>query len=113
MPQRLLFALSLNFVQRWPNSVKTRNFIMAFHDYYHEKSAALRQSSIDQGMNQSGQPSIIPVSAIPREDEKWALEFIDVVRLQPISEAFDDDGSGFITVNEVNTFTTLRPLGWR
>lgn len=35
------------------------------------------------------------------------------MRLQPISEAFDDDASGFITVNEANTFTTSRPLDWR
>ncbi|KAJ7779541.1 hypothetical protein B0H14DRAFT_2631247 [Mycena olivaceomarginata] len=32
---------------------------------------------------------------------------------QAISEAFDDDASGFVTVAEVNAFTTARPLDWR
>lgn len=45
--------------------------------------------------------------------DAWALEFLEVQHLQPIMEAFDDDASGFITVNEVNKFTTSRPLDWR
>ena len=37
--------------------------------------------------------------------DAWAIGFIDVIWLQPILEAFDDDASGFITITEVNTFT--------
>jgi hypothetical protein len=35
----------------------------------------------------------------PHEDD-WALAYLNVSRLQPISEAFDDDASGFVTVAE-------------
>ena len=50
--------------------------------------------------------------ASSRADE-WALVYLSVIRMQAISEAFDDDASGFVTVSEVNAFTTSRPLGWR
>jgi hypothetical protein len=45
--------------------------------------------------------------------DEWALGHISVLKVQPISEAFDDDSSGFLSVTEVNTFTTSRPLDWR
>jgi hypothetical protein len=48
----------------------------------------------------------------PSIHSRHPADMFSVVRLQAISEAFDDDASGFITVNEVNTFTTARPLGW-
>ena len=48
-----------------------------------------------------------------RNPDIWAIKFIDVTRLQPISEAFDDDASGFITISEMNRFTSSRPADWR
>ena len=45
--------------------------------------------------------------------EGWAIKYIDISRAQSILEAFDNDASGFVTVNEVNNFTRLRPRGWR
>jgi hypothetical protein len=47
--------------------------------------------------------------------DAWAMKFIDVMWVQPIMEAFDDDASGFITVTEVNGFTSSlsRPREWR
>jgi hypothetical protein len=84
--------------QGWRGSVKTRHFVMALRDYFHEKWGS-------------------SVQAVPNPDnagsDNWALAYLSVVRLQPISEAFDDDASGFVTVAEVNTFTTSRPPGWR
>ena len=47
------------------------------------------------------------------QEDEWTLEHINVSRVQPIIEAFDDDASGFITVTEVNAFTTARPENWR
>ncbi|KAJ7181616.1 hypothetical protein C8R43DRAFT_969666 [Mycena crocata] len=76
----------------WRGSVKTRHFVMALRDYYQEKWAHDAEAK-----------------AI---SDAWALAHINVVRLQPISEAFDDDASGFVTVAEVNTFTASRPLDW-
>ena len=41
------------------------------------------------------------------------MEYISLTKLQAISEAVDDDASGFVTIAEVNQFTTSRPKEWR
>ena len=66
---------------------------MALKDYYVEK-------------NSKGSGSVTG-------PDSWALKYINIGRVPKILEAFDDDASGFITTNEVNTFTQSRPLGWR
>nr|GAT44916.1 predicted protein [Mycena chlorophos] len=88
----------------WRGSVKARHFVMALRDHYQEDRKHKRAETLEPGKDEFIPP-------IPKEDE-WTLEFIDVVRLQAISEAFDDDASGFVTISEVNTFTTMRPLDW-
>jgi hypothetical protein len=50
---------------------------------------------------------------ISLNSDAWAIKFIDLAWLQPISEAIDDDASGFISVTEVNHFTSSRPADWR
>ena len=45
--------------------------------------------------------------------DRWAIKYINIGRARNILEAFDDDSSGFVTVNEVNNFTRSRPLDWR
>jgi hypothetical protein len=42
-----------------------------------------------------------------------ALVYIDFPRLGHILEVFDDDASGYVTVAEVNRFTSSRPPNWR
>ncbi|KAJ7093996.1 hypothetical protein B0H15DRAFT_905027 [Mycena belliarum] len=84
----------------WRGSVKTRHFVMALRDHFQEGHKGF-----------DGQTHDHPEMSVAQADQ-WALEYIDVVRLQAIAEAFDDDASGFVTVAEVNTFTTMRPLGW-
>ncbi|THH03624.1 hypothetical protein EW146_g10379, partial [Bondarzewia mesenterica] len=76
----------------------------ALRDHFHDqvlndhRHAVGRHHSIDS----SGHP------------DAWAIKYIDIKRLQPIMEAFDDDASGFITVVEVNQFTSspTRPPKW-
>ena len=46
-------------------------------------------------------------------DDHWALKYINLLYIQPILEAIDDDGSGFINIKEVNTFTSTKPNNWR
>ena len=67
---------------------------MALKDYYIEKAAGESAGSL--------------VGA-----DKWALKYINVNRARTILEAFDDDASGFVTIQEVNNFTRARPLDWR
>jgi len=66
---------------------------MALKDYYIEKAAGESAGSL--------------VGA-----DKWALKYINVNRARTILEAFDDDASGFVTIQEVNNFTRARPLDW-
>lgn len=49
----------------------------------------------------------------PVLDERWALKCINLLRLQPLVEAFDDDASGYVTVAEANGFFSCKPEGWR
>ncbi|KAJ7771114.1 hypothetical protein DFH07DRAFT_241844 [Mycena maculata] len=79
----------------WKHSIKSRYFIMTLRDLYTERGDS-------------------PDSSAPQTDsaDDWALTYLSVSRLQSISEAFDDDASGFVTVAEANTFTSSRPLDW-
>ncbi|KAJ7084934.1 hypothetical protein C8R44DRAFT_894044 [Mycena epipterygia] len=91
----------------WRGSVKARHFVMALRDHFQEK----RKTQRLEDKAADGQPQEQPTPAISMEDE-WALEYISVIRLQQISEPFDDDASGFVTVAEANEFTKMRPMGW-
>lgn len=59
--------------------------------------------------------SYSPHASGSQPSDDWAFEFINAKYLQPIMEAFDDDGSGYVTYQEVNEFVEERPaeLGWR
>ena len=75
--------------------------MLALRDYYLEKLASETPAVRGLRANSSQNP------------DAWAIRFIDVTRLQPILEAFDDDASGFITIAEMNNFTSSRPADWR
>jgi hypothetical protein len=88
----------------WRGNVKARHFVLALRDYYLEKLTSETKGVL--GMGTSG----IGNSTNP---DAWAIKYIDVMWVPPILEAFDDDASGFITVSEVNRFTSSRPTDWR
>ena len=46
-------------------------------------------------------------------EDQWALKYINVSHVQPVIEAIDEDGSGFISVKEANNFAISRPKDWR
>ena len=61
-------------------------------------------------------PSILPNDLDffqPEVEDLWVLNCINVAHVQPIVEALDEDGSGFISVKEANKFAGSRPKGWR
>ena len=75
--------------------------MLALRDHYHDRAEEhKRKAARFEG------PHV-------HDPDAWCLEFMNVKRLQSISEAFDDDGSGFITVAEANQFTSSRPASWR
>ncbi|KAJ7262295.1 hypothetical protein B0H12DRAFT_1105150 [Mycena haematopus] len=83
----------------WRGSVKARHFVMALRDYYQENT---EDSDSAAGV----------ASGKKRNPDDWALAYLNVSRLHSISEALDEDASGFITVAEANEYTTSRPLDW-
>ncbi|RPD56321.1 hypothetical protein L226DRAFT_469232 [Lentinus tigrinus ALCF2SS1-7] len=89
---------------RWRGNVKARHFVLALRDYFSDRMDEVKRV-------RNGETSLTPPRPISEEDE-WTLEYINITRLQPIAEAFDDDASGFITVAEVNAFTQARPDDW-
>lgn len=74
--------------------MKARHFVLALRDHYLEQAERRGARGEDRA-------------------DLWALEHIDVNNVSAIAEACDDDASGFITISEVNTFTTSRPRHWR
>ena len=80
---------SSNRTQGWRGSVNSRHFVMSLRDYYIEKS--------------------VGESGTLRGPDSWAIDYINIGRARSILEAFDDDANGFVTVNEVNSLTRLRP----
>lgn len=78
--------------------------MLALRDHYLEKVASgtdIALSMGDAGIHHTPDP------------DSWALKYVDIMRLQAISEAIDDDASGFITIGEMNRFTGSRPIDWR
>jgi len=49
----------------------------------------------------------------PQGPDSWAIKHISISRARSILEAFDDDFSGFVTVNEVNNLIRSKPQDWR
>ena len=130
-----LFALpfhpvSQGLLQGWKGSVKASHFVIALHDYFTAKAswktAITNTSSAGNADAPSKGPEDAPADA-PAEtvntditslldtvvEDSWALEYISVRLIQPLVEAIDDDASSFITVSELNDFTSSRPKGWR
>ncbi|KAF9557962.1 hypothetical protein CPC08DRAFT_709992 [Agrocybe pediades] len=94
----------------WKGSVKARHFVLALHDYYSEEAreTLYRKQSLDRV--QPTAPISFPTPSVRNDD--WALAYINATYVQSILEAIDDDGTGFISVKEVNTFIASRPDGW-
>ncbi|KAF5318870.1 hypothetical protein D9619_010940 [Psilocybe cf. subviscida] len=107
-------------------SVKAKQFVLTFRDYLittdHSVSAtpALRSGlALD-----SDAPSSLFTFPVPEtqgsvttvdtaESDAWVLKHINAAHVQPIIEAMDEDGSGFISVQEANKFALSRPKGMR
>ncbi len=97
-------SLLLMLPKRWRGIVKARHLVLAIHDYYLQK-----QDDQEHAFQVNGSQKRRSID----EDDAWTLEYIDLMHIQPIIEALDEDASGYVTIQEVNQFTTSRPKGWR
>ncbi|KAF8522036.1 hypothetical protein JB92DRAFT_3110822 [Gautieria morchelliformis] len=97
-------------IMNWRVSVKTRHFTVTLHDHYLHDLTVSRARSLDGETpvtpSQASAPVIIDAA------DRWCLPYLGIRYLPSISEAFDDDGSGFIKVSEVNAFTDGMPQEW-
>lgn len=88
---------------------------MALHDHYLHGSytASHEGTSHDADVSEPTPPTNV-IQGAPLADpaDKWCLQYLRIRHLPAISEAFDDDGSGFIRISEVNEFTGGIPKGW-
>lgn len=96
---------------------------MAIHDHFNEMSGeALKHiysltsnagdASAEDRLKEIATVAHDVIPSMPPEDQ-WTLEYISVHRVRPLIEALDDDCSSFVSVAEVNAFTSSRPAGWR
>ncbi|TFK64971.1 hypothetical protein BDN72DRAFT_846149 [Pluteus cervinus] len=116
----------------WKGSVKARHFVLALHDYYTDRLNSTNHSTSESHSDGTPTTPLPPASPHPntqrnsggsgsnrkssapkkKVDDRWALAYINAAYVQPILEAVDDDGTGFVSVKEVNTFVASRPEGW-
>ncbi|KAF8503107.1 hypothetical protein BU17DRAFT_101808 [Hysterangium stoloniferum] len=110
-------------------SVKVRHLVMALRDHFSECQSSVNGkkeiNTITQIRDIVDPSNVKPaegkqeeiasvtnrVETIRTEDE-WALGYINVFRVQPLTEAPDRDASSFVTVVEANAFAADRPLQW-
>ena len=83
----------LNILQGWSGAVEARYFIVALKELYFD---LVRDNQ----------------SHFTRDD-LWAIKYLDLQYAQAISEAVDEDASGFVTVTEMNNFMRNKPKDWR
>ena len=91
--------------------------VVALHDHFTLKAAQAsnRVATVPSESQTADDPTTITEGALPDTpvEDTWALKYISVNRIQALMEALDDDNSSFVTVNEINNFTSRRPEGWR
>ncbi|KDR69973.1 hypothetical protein GALMADRAFT_145027 [Galerina marginata CBS 339.88] len=110
----------------WKGSTKTLDLVLALRDYYvnhHQYVTSLEApqtaaaSSEPRGEADGGKeeleegPNVFDTAAITPEDA-WAIRFLSRSNLGPLMEAVDPDGSGHVTIKEINDFTSSRPREW-
>ncbi|KAF7377942.1 hypothetical protein MSAN_00218100 [Mycena sanguinolenta] len=72
----------------WPDPIRGQNFISGLSEYYKKK-----------------------FSSQQRDSEHWVVDYIDIAATKLI-EAVDDDGSQFLSAEEINNFTAPKPKDW-
>ncbi|KAG9025099.1 hypothetical protein FRB95_010572 [Tulasnella sp. JGI-2019a] len=87
--------------EKWRSNVKARHLILSFHDYFTEPKA----TPDDEPHEDAEKLTTIT----PGHPEEWTLEYMSPLYVSPIQDALDDDGSGFVSINEINEFTRQKP----
>ncbi|KAJ6476220.1 hypothetical protein C8R45DRAFT_373523 [Mycena sanguinolenta] len=106
----------------WKLSVPDREFVLNLHDYYlaqysepidieeYFKTPEGKTVQDVQGLRLALKNALS--SAKARAEDKWALSLLTFQNIPRVLEAFDGDGSGFVSIWEVNQLTSACPEGW-
>ncbi|KAG1786678.1 uncharacterized protein HD556DRAFT_1017289 [Suillus plorans] len=126
---------------KWPTSVKTLYFIAELHDYYTNHFSRLRHTAVFPHATLGSSSLVVQIlpssptgsvmSDLEGEDhelaavdpayhelptvdpaDEWCLKYLTVFYLPSLSESFDDDANGLVSIREVNAFTSMIPKGW-
>jgi hypothetical protein len=110
--------------------VKGRHFVLALHDYYEEKARSVEAQTIIAATNLlTASPSPVPSAAasdvaisdvafntafaVNRSkkvvQDKWALACINILYIQPLLEAFDDNGTGYSLISQCLCEVLINP----
>ncbi|KDQ06653.1 hypothetical protein BOTBODRAFT_181415 [Botryobasidium botryosum FD-172 SS1] len=109
----------------WRTFIKTKTFIAALGDYFIDRFELQQRSMTSSMMIGSAVPQDSPLSyrgygpepnESPFEEleaDKWCLQYLTPAYFSAVSEAFDNDFSGFVTISEANNFMSRgAPHGW-
>lgn len=96
--------------------MKAKTFVLTFRDYFlvGDRSTPGTPMVSEYGnvvVTRELSPRLNATPVV--KGDPWVFDFIDVTHVQPIVEAMDEDGSGFISVREANKFASSRPKGIR
>ncbi|KAE9390092.1 hypothetical protein BT96DRAFT_1024724 [Gymnopus androsaceus JB14] len=81
--------------KKWRLSCKTRHFIDTLHHHYSQKFSQHKKTTGET------------------HPDQWALKFTGRAIFQPtIGDAIDSDGSGYVSIDEINRFTARIPRNW-
>ncbi|KAF5346696.1 hypothetical protein D9756_010366 [Leucocoprinus leucothites] len=115
------YSPSKRLSQGWKGSVKARHFVLALRDYFTDQFSVntprpndliIQIPMPETAINADNHLMRFTASKPILHQDLWALQYINVSHLNAILEAIDDDGTGFISIKEVNTFSNERPNGW-
>ncbi|KAF9000403.1 hypothetical protein BDQ17DRAFT_1327703 [Cyathus striatus] len=106
----------------WKGNIKAVDFMFALRDYFSSLSQGSKNSFAQRlADNVETKSESSPHTSdnahdvtkpMPQTGDEWIKLYIDASHIQPILEAIDDDGSGYINIQEVNCFTSNCPNGW-
>ncbi|KAG8881281.1 hypothetical protein FRB98_004440 [Tulasnella sp. 332] len=92
--------------ERWRSNVKARLFILSLHDYF-----TTQRGQDDDDKKQDSQEDLSKLTFIgPGHPEEWTLEYMSGTYLSSLKDAIDDDGSGFVSINEINDFSRQKQV---
>ena len=99
----LIEFMTLMTFQGWRGNVKARHLVLSLRDHFIETLTPENGDIFSKG-----------IAEVPTHNpDAWAIKYVNTAQLQSMTEAIDDDASGFISIAEMNRFTSSRPREWR